>query len=584
MAISAGIELDHPHRATTGPGEPPAGEPAPAAAMFRWLVRLRWLAIAGVALVLTGTGLGMGLLPEESVLPLWATLAALAAYNAVLGPLGHRGAVSWPTSLASQIVLDCLVLAVLVRFAGGVENPFLSLFVLHVVNANIVLRPRAASALLILALALVATIVVGEATGLLTHYCLRQNEACWARTVNPWVAGALSGLALTLGASSYFARHLTARLQESERRLAATVGDLSVEKERLAETRAAIEIEHARLGAIIDGMGDGVTFSDPEGHVLLSNARARRLRPASLDADDGAIGPSVLRARFQQISAGRVASDPAFERDGRTYEVTRSVVRARSGEPLGLVTLTHDITDRLALERHLMHEERMAVVGKVAAAVAHEINNPIGVVSLYAQHALAKLPADSPLGKHLETILRNAESCRKITGGLLELARPRTPERAQLDMRQLCKDVVVSVLPLAAKFDVSVTEGSQEGAAPLWATGDENQLRQAVLNLALNAVEASPRGGEVLVRAYETGQRSAAAHVIEVRDTGPGIPSELLPQIFQPFFTTKASGTGLGLAVADNIVKGHGGSITVESAEGHGATFRIVLPVAEDTQ
>ncbi len=166
--------------------------------------------------------------------------------------------------------------------------------------------------------------------------------------------------------------------------------------------------------------------------------------------------------------------------------------------PLGLVTVTRDITERLALERHLMHDERMAVVGKIAAAVAHEINNPIGVVSLYAQHALAKLPPGSPIQKHLETIRRNAESCRKITGDLLELARPRTPEHERVDLRLLCKDVAQSVEALAATYGVQVADESRSNAAPLWAEGDAGQLRQALLNLALNAVEALSGGGSCL--------------------------------------------------------------------------------------
>lgn len=539
----------------------------------RWLVWLRWLAIAGVAATLLGAGRGLGLRAASGEPMPWAIVGALALYNAGLTVLGGRRELAWLTHLASQIVVDCLALALLVHFGGGVENPFLALLVLHVVNANIALEPRAALGLLGFALAAASVVVVGEGMSWLPHHCLRGGgDACWARPLGPWSLGTLAALALTLGSSSYFARYLTRRLHASESRLAASVTALSTEKERLAEIRSAVETERTRLQAIIDCMGDAVTFSDASGEVLLSNRRARELRGhGGPDAPDPAARlPGDAGAR-----AGRVV----FERAGKSYETTRSEVRSPGGKPLGLVAVTRDISERLALERHLMHDERMAVVGKMAAAVAHEINNPIGVVSLYAQHALAKLPPESPLTKHLETIQRNAESCRKITGELLELARPRKPERRRFDLRALCRDVAVSVEPIATREGVRLSDESRSGTAPLLVEGDPDHLRQAVLNLALNAIEACEPGDRVFVRAYETQDGDATARVVEIADTGPGIPAETVEQIFQPFFTTKPTGTGLGLAVADHIVKAHGGRLAVESAPGRGAAFRLLLPV-----
>jgi len=558
----------------------PSAEPA--AEVFRWLVDLRWLAIAAVALVLVGTGPVLSFLPAESATPLWGTLGALALYNIALGWVRKRASLRWLTSFASQIVIDSLALTLLVHFAGGVENPFLPLLVLHVVSANILLRPRAASLFLVVALALACFVVLGEAWGLIPHHCLRGSGACWGRPPNAWAWGTLAGLGLTLGSSSYLARYLTARLHASESQLATAVRDLSVEKELLADTQSAIELERSRLQAIIDCMGDGVTFSDPEGRLLLRNTRARELRRTPLGEGPDPTEPEALRAMFEAAASGRGAGpEPAFVRGGRTYQVTSSLVRDEEGRAMGLVTLTHDISDRLALERHLMHEERMAVVGKIAAAVAHEINNPIGVVSLYAQHALAKLPAGSPLEKHLETIRRNAESCRKITGGLLELSRPRKPERRRFDLRAVCRDVAHSVEALATERGVTVIDDHPADAAPLWTEGDESQLGQALLNLALNAVEACAPGGRVTLSARETYERGAAARLVEVSDTGHGLAEEQLAQIFQPFFTTKDAGTGLGLAVADNIVKSHSGRIRVESAVARGTTFRIHLPSGE---
>ncbi len=565
-------------------GELPAAvvtEAAEREAVFGWLVRLRFLAAAGVAAVLLLAGPGFGRLAPGAQAWLWGVWAALLGYNALLAAFGPAWGWRRDGHLAAQLVIDCLALAALVHFAGGVENPFLLLFVLHVVNANLALRPRAAAFILLVAIALPAAVVLGEGAGLLEHSCLHpEGQPCAAARLSLWTFGVLGGLGLTLVASSAFARTLTGRLRESQRWLAATVDRLFTEKTRLKEARSAAEEERSRLQAVIDCMADAVTFCDAEGRVLLSNQRARELRHAGgATFGQDPTAPRAVRAVFEAVERGRgVPPQPAFERGGRSWESSCSVVRDAQGRPLGLVVVSRDVSDRLALERRLMHEERMSVVGKLAAAVAHEINNPIGVVSLYAQHALEKLPPDSPVVKHLETIRRNAESCRKITGGLLELSRPRTPERRPVDLREVCRDVAQSVEPLAQQAGVAVAEESRAGAPPLWVEGDAVELRQAALNLTLNAIEACAAGDRVWLRAYETQDREATVRAVEVGDTGPGIEPGLVEQIFQPFFTTKDAGTGLGLAVVDGIAKGHGGRVDVKRGPERGTVFRILLP------
>ncbi len=561
------------------PGWPAALAPESAqhASVFWWLVRLRWVAVAGVAGVLLLAGPVLDRLPEGVTPWLWATATALALYNAALTLLGPRERGSWLTSFAGQITVDCVALATLLHFAGGIENPFLPLFVLHVVNAGIVLSERAALGVLGLAIALVAVLALGEAGGLFAHHCLPNGPeaVCTGGALGVRALALLGGLVLTLVASSLFTSSLTARLRAGQERLVATVSELESETERLAQARAAGETARSRLQAIVDAMEDAVTFLGPDGGVLFTNQRARELwRAENPRARVEALASLGRALQGEPIGDGR----SSFERAGRSFDATRSLVRGAQGEILGVVLVVRDVTTRLAMERHLMHDEQMVVVGKLAAAVAHEINNPIGVVFLYSQHALAALPPESPVKKHLETIRRNAESCRRIIGGLLNLARPQEPERHRVDLRLLCREVIDSVQPLAAAAGVRVSSGSQASEVPIWAQADGGMLRQALLNLAVNAVEASEPGGDVSVGAYETQDGEATASAIEVRDKGPGIAPEQLDRLFLPFFTTKPTGTGLGLAVAENVVKSHNGRIDVESTLGEGTLFRIVLP------
>lgn len=552
-------------------------DPESRQAVFAWLVRLRWVAVLGVALVLLLAGPVFHRLPAGSSLWLWATVAGLAGYNALLALAGSPDAGrSWLAGFAGQITVDCIALAILVHFAGGIDNPFLPLFVLHVVTANIVLSGRAALGVLGLAVVLVTAVVVGEGTGLLPHYCLQQpGDRCAGGALDLRSLAALGGLVLTLVASSLFTRSLTARLRAGRRRLQATVAELTAEKQQLADTRSAIETERVRLQAIIDCLGDAVIFLDSGGRLLFSNHQARELWRTGTSSGEGRPFGALL-GEIEQGSAPGAAV--AFQRNGRAYEATRLPVHSAPGETLGFVLVARDVTDRVAMEKRLMHDEQMSVVGKLAAAVAHEINNPIGVVVLYSQHALAALPPASPVYQHLEIIRRNADGCRTIVEGLLKLARPPQPQRQPVDLRQLCRETMDSVRPLALRAGVRISGGGHHSGVPIWTQADAGMLHQAVLNLAVNAIEAAGEGDEVSIGAYETQDRDVAAQAIEVRDTGAGITPDDIDQVFQPFFTTKPAGTGLGLSVAENIVRSHDGRIEVESAVGAGTTFRIVLP------
>lgn len=552
--------------------------------MFAWLVRLRWLALLGVAIILVLAGPVLGKIPSGSAVWLGSVAFALGVYNAALASLGPTRFQRF-TSLGVQITVDCIALASLVHFAGGVENPFLPLFVLHVVNAGIVLSSRGALRVLGLSIVLAAAVVLAEGAGLVTHHCLHYKTGCLGGWLDFRALATLFGLVATWVTSSLFTRSLTARLRQEQDKLVATIAELNREKGRLAQAHAQVETERGRLQSIIDCMEDAVIFVEPGGNVIFSNQRAREIwRPESRAAKLADL--AKLGSLDQTLEGGSGGRSPStvstFEHAGRAFEVARSLVRSATQEPVGVAVTARDITNRLAIEKRLMHDEQMSVVGKLAAAVAHEINNPIGVISLYSQHALASLLPDSPVHNHLQTIRRNAESCRKIVGGLLNLARPYKAAFQPVDLRQLCREVVDSVQPLAVGAGARIGCGAYKGEVPLFAKADAGMLRQAVLNLAVNALEAVGPGGEVSIRAYETQDGRLTARVIEVRDTGAGIAAGELDKIFQPFFTTKSSGTGLGLSIAENVVRSHGGRIDVHSVIGVGTTFRVTLPETAD--
>jgi GAF domain-containing protein len=223
-------------------------------------------------------------------------------------------------------------------------------------------------------------------------------------------------------------------------------------------------------------------------------------------------------------------------------------------------------------QQKLVQGERLAALGELSAVVAHEVRNPLGVIfnSLGSLRRLVRPVGDAKM--LLDIVQEEAERLNRIVGDLLDFARPSTPEVRPEELGRLAEDAVAAaVLPLGGRIEV-VRE--LDPALPPIAV-DARLVRQAVLNVAVNAVQAMARGGRLTVRA----RRDGDAAVVEIEDTGDGIPGEVRERIFEPFFTTKASGTGLGLAVVRRIVEGHGGEIRVRSTPGEGTTFALRFPL-----
>jgi two-component system NtrC family sensor kinase len=235
-------------------------------------------------------------------------------------------------------------------------------------------------------------------------------------------------------------------------------------------------------------------------------------------------------------------------------------------------------------QNRLIASEKMASLGKLAAVVAHEVNNPLFGILTYARlilKALARDPLDpatkAVLIEQLRIVERESHRCGEIVKNLLSFARQAPPRKEPRDLNALVRQTLALI---RHQLDLQQVEISEQLAADLPpCCCDGQQVQQAVLALLVNAAEAMPQGGRLVV-ITERDTRSAAAR-IRVRDTGGGIPPDLLPQIFEPFFTTKEDQhrTGLGLAVARKIVEEHGGSLEADSTLGQGTEFTITLPL-----
>lgn len=316
---------------------------------------------------------------------------------------------------------------------------------------------------------------------------------------------------------------------------------------------------------------------------------------------DSAIGRDVFNvlARYPQ---GRLRQE--FERAFRTGEIERieqqtvaddgstrhwivskvPMRNAESGEVTHVITVGEDVTVRVDAIHAVGRAEKLAAVGRLAAGVVHEINNPLATIAACAEALEQRIDegdfADSrsadDLTEYLGLIKSEAFRCKTITTGLLDFSRVRTGERTLTDIGEVVRSAANLVSHQKRGNHISITVDVAPDL-PL-VNSDGGQIQQAVIVLATNAIDAMPDGGDLTFRVFE--QRSRL--VIEVSDTGTGIPPENMSKIYEPFFTTKevGNGTGLGLAVCYGIISEHGGRLNVRSSVGVGTTFSIMLPVA----
>lgn len=233
------------------------------------------------------------------------------------------------------------------------------------------------------------------------------------------------------------------------------------------------------------------------------------------------------------------------------------------------------MTELARAQAQLVQRERLAALGELAAVVAHEVRNPLGVIfnSLGALRRHVRQEGDAPM--LLQIVGEEADRLNRMVGDLLDFARPSKPSIRPEPIAHLLEEVLAAaVTPETAQL--TVVDEVEEGLPPV--PVDARQLRQALLNVVQNAIQAMPGGGKLTVRA----RRDGGALQIEIADSGPGIPPHLREKIFEPFYTTRATGTGLGLAVVRRVAADHRGTVSVEEAAGGGAAFVIRLPLDGD--
>lgn len=347
------------------------------------------------------------------------------------------------------------------------------------------------------------------------------------------------------------------------------------------------------LNGILEAMTDGVVAVDIDGTITTFNRAAQRITGYSaeevkdraygkvFDDDFGdlprrAAGPSRAQGH------GHVASEIGKKDDSRA-PVSESVafLSDRDGNVAGAVKVFQDLTEVTKLREQVRQKDRLAAVGQMAATVAHEIRNPLGGIEGFAALLARDIPDDDPKKRLVRKILVGTRSLNRVVSELLAFTRPMELKFGELD----CENLIRSVLAMVGEEGdgVSVEIETDSGGVPMRICGDGEMLRQAFLNIALNAFQSMPDGGELHIAIGVQSEEEQEDRPVKIAftDTGCGIPQDVLPKIFEPFFTTKEKGTGLGLALAARVIEAHDGRISVSAAEGRGTTFEVHLPAAD---
>jgi two-component system NtrC family sensor kinase len=335
--------------------------------------------------------------------------------------------------------------------------------------------------------------------------------------------------------------------------------------DRLASLTEQAGILNQDLNAILEGRSAEVRS---ELRKVLELTQAATLTMLSL---------SILVAVVTGIVLVRFIAHPVADLQLAVKTISAGDLNARvSGEgPRELLDLARGFNNMVsALEESralVAQQERRAAIGELAAGVAHELNNPLGVIRGYLK-VLREGIHDPQSDKDLDIIADEVNQCQRIVQGLLELARPRPLELEQVELVATLREALERLDKARGSKSAKMTFSSMPSA--IQATVDVQAIKRVLINLVNNAVDAAGPDGEVDVRIEEID----GSTTISVSDTGEGIPPELKDDLFKPFHTTKRHGTGLGLAICDTLVRAHGGHIDVGDGPKGGALFRVVIP------
>ncbi len=341
-------------------------------------------------------------------------------------------------------------------------------------------------------------------------------------------------------------------------------------------------------------IGYGVVVSSPKrihaeikevrNAILLTNATLTAIVLAFLFVITKLLVSALdrLNAAMKRVGQGEISVRVSIRSNDEVEELSdgfNSMAEALQKTTVSRDSLVKEIEERKRLEKMVLQSEKMAAVGQLAGGVAHEINNPLGVILGFSQSLVKRLRPDDPLEMPLKSIEREAVRCKHLVQDLLTFSRTSNTDREDIDLNEAVDSALPLILAQAKVKNITLVKELDPGLPK--AHANKHQIQQVLLNLCNNAMDAIGEDGMITLRTKTLSQDGEVYAQIQVQDTGPGVPKRIQAKIFEPFFTTKevGKGTGLGLSLVYEIVQKHGGQILLESEPGKGAMFTVMLPI-----
>lgn len=383
-------------------------------------------------------------------------------------------------------------------------------------------------------------------------------------------ASIVSGILIVLNKKRIKAEEVAKRKEEVERYA------MQLE-ERVKERTAELANEKEKLNTIVSAIGGGIVAIDRNAKIIWANQVIKNMFGMDVVGkyceelrEDWDISSSYVKDGIETIVLSSF-----WGQKGKFFQITTAPMKGEDGEIHGYIRLIQDVTEIKKMEEQLIHSEKLASIGRLAAGIAHEIGNPLTSIFSFVQ--ILREMEDDPFKKEsLDTIYFHINRISEILKQLSGFSKMPTHEIKECNINELIETTINLVQYDKRAKNINIIKELSPSLPSIMIDG--NRLSQVFVNLTLNAIDAMPDGGTLTIKTLQDKKDV----VIVFQDTGVGIPRSDLSKIFDPFFTTKEKGTGLGLAVSYDIIKKMNGTLTVESEVGKGTTFIVRLPLNND--
>ncbi|RMG29579.1 MAG: PAS domain-containing protein, partial [Methanobacteriota archaeon] len=486
------------------------------------------------------------------------------------------------------------ILTLMLHFSGGIENPLSFAYLFHVILSGILLEKQKSYAVVVISALLFTTMGVLELSGVVPHYTLRifphsqaeehvHEHASAGHSMEPGEGGEthIPENGVELVHASHFPVYVWSMSLLNFFIMLLTAFFITTIMEQLrAEERKTLE-ERQRLEHVLKATGAGLLILDKELTPVWFNEPVKEwLTPTPEDSGNSL--EEILENWIENqkeiiqttLQAGTIHTieRERYDQSGqkRFFQITVAPLKDPEENPYQVVELIQDVTEKKILEAEMIHASKMVTLGTMAAGIAHEVGNPLASISTRL-HLLESERDETFITKSIQLLQKEIHRIERIVRGISQFGRP-SPEGWQpCNVNEILLETVemLKYHKLAKQNEIDVKLSNEL----TYTLGVRDQLKQVFLNLGLNALEAMPEGGTLTI----VSKISRGDVVVQFIDTGVGIPEDVREKIFQPFFTTREKGSGLGLFIVNHIIQAHGGTIEVDSKINKGSIFTVRL-------